>query len=89
MDKIIFEFPIRVAMEFAGRDFADTDRGAFTTTNGFFAPFDTNFGRKFRYVFVVFTVGPKFNLGARFFRQNFTNYGDRGCDVAPRPSADY
>lgn len=68
MNKIIFKFPVRVAVKFTRRDFANANVRVLATTDGFFAPFDADFSREFRYILVVFMVGPKFNLGTRFFR---------------------
>ncbi len=66
MNKIILELPVGVAMEFAGGQATDANVGGFTTT-GFFAPGDTDFGGEFGDIFVIFGVGPKFDLGAGFF----------------------
>lgn len=66
MSKIIFKFPIRVAVEFTGGYSANTNVWSFFVTH-FLAPFNADFGREFSDIFIVFKIGPKFNLGTRFF----------------------
>lgn len=66
MGKIIFELPVGIAMEFTGGQTANANVGGFATTD-FFAPSDTDFGGEFGDVFVIFGVGPKFDLGTGFF----------------------
>ena len=65
MDKIIFEFPAGVTVEFARWDATDTDVGSFLVFS-FFAPFNTDFGGEAGDVFIIFKISPKFNLGTRF-----------------------
>lgn len=52
-------------MEFAGGDATDADVRSFLVSL-FFAPFDADFGGEAGDVFVIFKIGPKFYLGARF-----------------------
>ena len=63
MSKVIFEMPIGVAVEFAGWELADADVGGFAATS-FFAPGDADLGGQFSDVFVIFGIGPKFNLSS-------------------------
>lgn len=88
MNKVIFEVPVSIAMEFAGWQTTYANVGGFATAS-FFAPSDANFSGEFGDVFVIFGVGPKFDLGAGFFFQDFTNYGDGWCNVSPRAAPDY
>lgn len=66
MLEVVLEVPVGVAVEFAGGQTTDADIGGFAATN-FLAPSDTDFGGEFGDVFVIFGVGPKFDLGAGFF----------------------
>ena len=75
-------------MEFAGGDATDADVSGFTLTRGF-APGNTQLGSELGNVFVIFKIRPKFNFGAGFFANNFTNYGDGWCNVSPRAAPDY
>ncbi len=88
MDEIILEMPVGITVEFAGREFADADVSGFFAAS-FFAPGYTDFGGELGDVFVIFGVGPKLNLGTRFFFDDFTNYGDGWRDVTPAAPADY
>ena len=67
MDEIVFEFPARVAMEFARGDAADADVGGILV---FFllTPFKTTFGSETGDVFVILKISPKFYLGTRLFK---------------------
>lgn len=88
MLEIIPETPVGVAMELTGRNPADADvsglLGASCLTPG-----NADFSGKLGDVFMVFEIGPKFDLGARSRFYNFTNYGDGWSDVTPGPPADY
>ena len=65
MNEIIFEFPARIAVEFAGRDTPNPDVRRFLVLS-FVSPFDANFGGESSDVSKVFKISPKFNLGTRF-----------------------
>ena len=88
MNKVVLQFPTRVAVEFAGGDTTDTNIGGFLGAF-FLAPLDATFGSEASDIAKVFKISPKFNLGTRFLMQDFTCDGDCWCDVPPGPAADY
>ena len=66
MDKIIFEFPVRIAVEFTGRNTTYANIWSLFTTL-FFAPFYAKLSGKFGDVFVIFEICPEFNARTGLF----------------------
>lgn len=60
----IFESPVSVAVEFTGRNTANSNKRTSGALGEIFPPRKADFGGKFSNVFIVFEISPKFGLSA-------------------------